>query len=185
MTDDRLQQRLQNKLGVFVQQLKAKLACHQPDQHSIEEIVKMLFEFVTPAALRQAFPAYQREEDFERVRTGFVTLLKECAEYSSNWEETLDEFEGTGQVALMTVHKSKGLEFHTMIFYGLDNQTWWSLTPNRSEELNTFFVAFTRAKQRAFFSRCDARGQAIGWIEQLLSEVGVNTIEGTTILDFT
>lgn len=185
LTDDRLQQRLQNKLGVFVQQLKAKLACHQPDQHSIEEIVKMLFEFVTPAALRQAFPAYQREEDFERVRTGFVTLLKECAEYSSNWEETLDEFEGTGQVALMTVHKSKGLEFHTMIFYGLDNQTWWSLTPNRSEELNTFFVAFTRAKQRAFFSRCDARGQAIGWIEQLLSEVGVNTIEGTTILDFT
>lgn len=184
LTDDRLQQRLQNKLGVFVQHLKAKLACHQPDQHSVEEIVKMLFEFVTPAALRQAFPAYQREDDFKRVKTGFVTLLKECAEHSSNWAEALDEFEGAGQVALMTIHKSKGLEFHTMIFYGLDNKTWWSLTPDRCEELNTFFVAFTRARQRAFFSRCNARGQAISWIEQLLGEVGVNTIDGETILDF-
>ena len=35
----------------------------------------------------------------------------------------------------MTIHKSKGLEFHTMIFYGLDNQTWWSPTPDRMEEL--------------------------------------------------
>ncbi|WP_202035041.1 3'-5' exonuclease [Paraburkholderia tropica] len=31
----------------------------------------------------------------------------------------------------MTIHKSKGLEFHTVIFYGLDNPTWWSLTPDR------------------------------------------------------
>jgi superfamily I DNA/RNA helicase len=96
--------------------------------------------------------------------------------------EALDEFEGIGQVALMTVHKSKGLEFHTMIFYGLDNQTWWSLTPQRGEELNTFFVAFTRAKQRAFFSQCVDRGHAIGWIQQLLAPAGVDTIDGATIL---
>ena len=181
--DERLQQRLQNRLGIFIQQLKEKLVHHKPNQNSAEKIVKMLFEFVTPATLQQAFPAYQRKEDFERVRTGFVTLLKECAEHSSNWKETLDEFEGIGQVALMTVHKSKGLEFHTMIFYGLDNQTWQSLAKNRCEELNTFFVAFTRAKQRAFFSRCDTRGQAIDWIEQLLGEAGVNTIDGTTIVN--
>ncbi|EHV55472.1 uvrD/REP helicase family domain protein [Escherichia coli DEC6B] len=117
--------------------------------------------------------------------SGFVTLLKECAEHSSSWTEALDEFEGIGQVALMTVHKSKGLEFHTMIFYGLDNQTWWSLTPQRGEELNTFFVAFTRAKQRAFFSQCVERGHAIGWIQQLLAPAGVETIDGTTILGTT
>ena len=50
----------------------------------------------------------------------------------------------------MTVHKSKGLEFHTMIFLGLDNQSWWSLKPGSEEELKSFFVAFTRARQRAF-----------------------------------
>ncbi|HGW6112336.1 3'-5' exonuclease [Proteus mirabilis] len=135
--------------------------------------------------MRQSFPAYQRKRDFDRVWNGFVALMKECAEHSSSWTKALDEFEGVDQVALMTVHKSKGLEFHTMIFYGLDNQTWWSLTPQRSEELNTFFVAFTRAKQRAFFSQCVERGRAISWIQQLLAPVGVETIDGTTILDAT
>ena len=85
-------------------------------------------------------------------------------------------FEGVGQIALMTIHKSKGLEFHTMIFYGLDNQTWWSLTPGRMEELNSFFVAFTRAKQRAFFTLCIGRGQPLTWIEDLLAPAGVRRV---------
>ncbi len=78
----------------------------------------------------------------------------------------------------MTIHKSKGLEFHTMIFYGLDNQTWWSLMPNRIEELNSFFVAFTRAKQRAFFTLCTGRGGPVAWIENLLAPGGVHRVAG-------
>lgn len=183
--NDLTQERLLVTLEAFVRQLRAELARRQPDSDSAEAIAELLLEFVSPPALRQSFPAYQRERDFERVWSGFVTLLKECAEHSSSWTEALDEFEGIGQVALMTVHKSKGLEFHTMIFYGLDNQTWWSLTPQRGEELNTFFVAFTRAKQRAFFSQCVERGRAIGWIQQLLAPVGVETVDGTTILGAT
>lgn len=181
--NDLTQERLLEKLEAFVRQLRVELARRQPDPDSAEAIAEMLLEFVGAPALRQSFPAYQRERDLERVWSGFVTLLKECAEHSNSWTEALDEFEGIGQVALMTVHKSKGLEFHTMIFYGLDNQTWWSLTPQRGEELNTFFVAFTRAKQRAFFSQCVQRGRAIGWIGQLLAPAGVETIDGTTIVD--
>jgi hypothetical protein len=30
-----------------------------------------------------------------------------------------------------------------MIFYGLDTQTWWSLRPDRIEELNSFFFICT------------------------------------------
>ena len=180
--NDLTQERLLVKLEVFVRKLRTELARRQPDSDSAEAIAELLLEFVSPAVLQQSFPSYQRERDFERVWSGFVSLLKECAEHSSSWAEALDEFEGIGQVALMTVHKSKGLEFHTMIFYGLDNRTWWSLTPQRDEELNTFFVAFTRAKQRAFFSQCVERGRAIGWIQQLLAPAGVEIIDGTTIL---
>jgi superfamily I DNA/RNA helicase len=136
----------------------------------------MVLEFIGIPLLRQTFPAYHRQRDFDRVWDGFLLLLRECAEQAVTWSETLDEFEGLGQIALMTVHKSKGLEFHTMIFYGLDNQTWWSLTPNRIEELNSFFVAFTRAKQRAFFTLCTERGQPVIWIENLLAPAGVRRV---------
>ncbi|MFV1468367.1 ATP-dependent helicase [Idiomarina sp. HB] len=181
--NDISQERLLFKLEAFVRQLRVEVARRQPTPDSAEAIAGMLLEFIGSATLRQSYPAYQRERDFERVWSGFVILLKECAEHSSSWTEALNEFEGIGQVALMTVHKSKGLEFHTMIFYGLDNQTWWSLMPHRGEELNTFFVAFTRAKQRAFFSQCVERGNSIGWIQQLLAPAGVETIDGTTIVD--
>ena len=181
-SDERTQRRLQDKLAHFVGQLKGELRQHPPDARSAEDISKKLFEFITPSILQQAIPAYRREADFERVRTGFVTFLEECAEQSSSWKHALDEFEGLDQVALMTIHKSKGLEFHTMIFYGLDSETWWRLAREKPEELNAFFVALTRARQRAFFSRCTARGQAIDWIEQILGEAGVPTIDGTTIV---
>ena len=103
-----------------------------------------------------------------------MLLLRESLEYAETWSEALDEFEGLGQIVLMTIHKSKGLEFHTMIFSGLDNQTWWSLTPDSMEELKSFFVAFTRAKQRAFFTVCTDRGQPLVWIEDLLDPAGVH-----------
>ncbi len=86
----------------------------------------------------------------------------------TNWSDALDRFEGKGQVALMTIHKSKGMEFHTMVFFGLDDRSWWSLTPTDGEELNSFFVALTRAEQRAFFTFCTERGGPIEWLEHLL-----------------
>jgi superfamily I DNA/RNA helicase len=132
--------------------------------------------------LRQAFPAYQRQQDFDRVWDGFVKLLGESLDQADTWPKALDEFEGVGQIALMTIHKAKGLEFHTMIFYGLDDQSWWSLTPARMEELNSFFVAFTRAKQRAFFTLCTERGQPVTWIENLLAPAGMRRIDGNALL---
>ena len=182
-SDERTQGRLQEKLAHFVGQLRVELRQHPPAAHSAEDISKNLFQFISPSTLQQGIPSYQRKADFERVRASFVMFLKECAEYGSDWSQTLDEFEGLDQVPLMTVHKSKGLEFHTMIFYGLDNKTWWSLRPDKHEELNAFFVAFTRAKQRAFFSRCDERGSAISWIEDILHASGVETIDGASILN--
>ncbi len=132
----------------------------------------MVLDFVGQQIMRQAFPSYQRNSDFDRVWNGFKLLLQESLQKAETWSDAIDAFEGIGQIALMTIHKSKGLEFHTIVFYGLDNQTWWSLTPNRAEELNSFFVALTRAKQRAFFTLCTERGQRIAWIENLLAPAG-------------
>lgn len=126
--------------------------------------------------LRRTFPSYQRQSDFDRVWNGFKLLLQESLQHAKNWPGALDEFEGFGQIALMTIHKSKGLEFHTVIFFGLDNQSWWSLTPNRLEDLNSFFVAFTRAKQRAYFTLCTERGQPIAWLERILIPGGVQRV---------
>jgi hypothetical protein len=73
-------------------------------------------------------------------RRGFKGLLTECAEGAESWTQVLDCFEGLGRVALMMIHQSKNLEFHTMIFYGLDSETWWSLRPDKIENLLPDFL---------------------------------------------
>lgn len=149
----------------------------QPDMPNCERIFDVAMNCLDERSLRNAVPSYARDLDYNRIKTGFMALLQESVEGSQNWAEALDRFEGIGQVPLMTVHKSKGLEFHTMIFLGLDGQSWWSLKPN-TDEMKSFFVAFTRAMQRAFFTRCDARGRSIAWLEAILEPAGVATLEG-------
>ena len=181
--DDEINQsKLQNRLQSLVRDLRQFMVRFSPDRRNAVRAAQMILDFITEDLIRQAIQAYKRKPDFDRVWDGFTALLGNSADGAETWSKTLDEFLGLGQVPLMTIHKSKGLEFDTMIFYGLDNQTWWSLTPNRPEELNNFFVAFTRAKQRAFFSVCQERGEHVIWIENLLEPVDVRRINGATLI---
>ena len=176
--DETGQQRLQDCLETFVRDLRAEMRAAEPDAVSACAMAQRALDFVGKDVLRRSVAAYQRDADFERVWNGFCVLLAESTDGAVDWTAALDQFEGLGQVALMTIHKSKGLEFHTMIFYGLDSQTWWSLAPDRPEELNSFFVAFTRAKQRAFFMFSAERGNPVTWIEELLAPADLHRIEG-------
>ena len=176
--DETRQQQLQDRLENFVRDIRVRMRVTEPDAVSARAMAQLTLDFVGKDVLRRAVAAYQRDADFERVWSGFCVLLAESADGAVDWTAALDQFEGVGQVALMTIHKSKGLEFHTMIFYGLDSQTWWSLAPNRPEELNSFFVAFTRAKQRAFFTFSAERGGPVAWIEALLAPADLHRIKG-------
>ena len=176
--NDAALQRLEQRLESFVREMRPWMRGENPSEDAIEATACAALAFVQEEKVRQTFPQYRRQFDFDRAWGGFVTLLKDCATIAGKWTVVLDEFEGIGQVTLMTIHRSKGLEFHTMIFYGLDNQTWWSLKPQRREELNSFFVAFTRARQRAFFTLCDERGQSVAWLERLLRPAGVKRVKG-------
>lgn len=171
--DEIKQQRIQERLQQYASRMRRLLKRLVPVPESAENAAQKALDFIREDRLRQAFPSYQRQPDFDRVWNGFKMLLRESLQTAYTWSDALDRFEGRGQIPLMTIHKSKGLEFHTIVFYGLDNKTWWSLTPDRAEELNSFFVAFTRAKQRAFFTLCTGRGNPIDWLENILLPAGV------------
>ncbi|WP_246754939.1 3'-5' exonuclease [Rhizobium lusitanum] len=51
---------------------------------------------------------------------------------------------GVLAIPLMTIHKSKELEYHSVIFVGLDDGAWWSFSDDQIEATAGFFVAFTR-----------------------------------------
>lgn len=168
--DDSAQRRLTSRLTSIVQELRDVMSAFPLEASEVRLLVTNLIGKIGESGLRNASPSYRRDADFARVLDGFVALLVESVNSAESWSDALDRFEGLNQVALMTIHKSKGLEFHTIIFFGLDNRSWRSLRPDADEELNAFFVAFTRAAQRVFFTYCEGRGGRIAWLEELLGD---------------
>lgn len=75
----------------------------------------------------------------------------------STWMAALDDLVGLHAVPVMTIHKSKGLEYHTVIFLGLEDSAFWAFASQEHEDTCAFFVAFSRAKMRVLFTFCSQR----------------------------
>lgn len=169
--DDEIeQQRLSQELNNFIQKTKPKLSQKEITAKTAKGIVAKILAFIGEKNIKQAVPAYQADEEYARALEGLNLLLEESLAAANNWLEVLDKFMGKNQVQLLTIHKSKGLEYHTVFVLGLDDNSWWSLknTARNKEELNTLFVAVTRAQQRLYFLLSEEKGKAIPWVKHLL-----------------
>lgn len=157
--------------------LRAKMVA-LPDVVTAEQLVDQIFDFLDLKAVACAFPEYGIGDVLAITVEAFRLHLSACASVASTWSECLDSFEGVAQVPLMTVHKSKGLEYDTILFVGLDDKTWWSHTSGNPEGLATLFVGLSRAKQRVIFTFCRSRGgrRGVADLYQLLADAGVPEI---------
>lgn len=142
-------------------------------------IVDDVLDFVGRERLIAAHPAYAQGGWFEKVVEAAAVHLHGSSTDAADWTEALDTYEGLHAIPLMTIHKSKGLEYHTVIFVGLDDGAWWSFAGDQVEATAGFFVAFTRAKQRVVFTYCAKRGARtkIATLYGLLSKADVQTVQ--------
>lgn len=165
--------RVETALTSFRRSLRAEFKI-APFKADSEKIVRQVFDLLDLKAVARSIPQYSVGDQLEITSEAIILHLAACAKHAGKWSECLDSFEGIGQVPLMTVHKSKGLEYDTVIFLGLDDNSWWSHTPSNPEGCSTFFVALSRAKQRAVFTYCRSRDRRkVADLYQLLTEAGV------------
>ena len=150
-----------------------------PTETNAHLISNKIVDFLGLKEFARSYVQYSTGDLLEIMVEAFCEYLAESAKNAISWEACVDLFEGVDQIPLMTVHKSKGLEYDTIVFLGLDDQTWWSHTPGNAEGLATFFVALSRAKQRAIFTFCSERGGRVKVDElfQLLTSAGVPEID--------
>ena len=170
--DDEIeQQRVSQELSSFIQTTKPQVNQKEITAKNSKGLVAKTLAFIGEKNIKQAVPAYQKDAEYTRVLEGLNLLLEESLANAKSWLEVLDKFMGKNQVQLLTIHKSKGLEYHTVFVLGLDDNSWWSLknTARNKEELNTLFVAVTRAQQRLYFLLSEEKGKAIPWVKQVLA----------------
>ncbi len=143
-----------------------------------EAAVTTILDFVGRQSLLTASPAYRHGDWMEKIIEAATQHLEASCKSAKDWNQALDAYEGVHAVPLMTIHKSKGLEYHSVIFVGLDDGAWFAFKTQTKEETCGFFVAFSRAKQRVVFSYCSMRAQraAVAPLYTLLKSAGVQTI---------
>lgn len=173
-SDSARTKRVQMELSGFIGALNRKMADWSVSSSSATRLLKEALDFLDLQSVRECYPQYSSGDDLENIVDAISLHLEELAGRNGSWELLWDDFEGVGQIPLMTVHKSKGMEFNTVIFLGLDDTQWWSHKQGDHESLATFFVAFSRAKQRAFFTyRVDKPRQKVADLFDLMASANV------------
>lgn len=156
----------------------ASVVTEEEISHLLDEVEK----FLGISRLKSLGAQYQQGDFFDRIRNATRSFLKECAANSASWQSTLARYRGDSQVPLLTITKSKGLEYDVVVLLGLDDNDWWSFQRNPDEGHSTFFVAASRARERLFMTLCKHQRTAkISEIYKLLQDAGVQAITSDNV----
>lgn len=152
---------------------------------SVDTVPTALIQEVGEESLRVVYPQYRRG-------TFLADTAKKLGEYlnknaADGIAASVSELIGNDIVPAMTVHKSKGLEFDTVVFLGLEDSQLWNFANQSDEEVRGFFVAFSRASHRVVFTFSDLRDGRFGRTQQakvkikdlysILQSAGVQTLD--------
>jgi superfamily I DNA/RNA helicase len=174
--------RIREQLAEFHDQLLQTMRQRVPNEEDeLRSILQEILDFVGKSRIQGSYSAYRRERDFHYWFGELVDHLLPVLRKHDDWTDALDEFEGVNVTPVMTIHKSKGLEYHTVFFLAFEDSTWWTMTGDTekdqsSESMRAFFVAFSRAEQRVIFTRCSGRSEweDVDWLYDNLRQAGAN-----------
>lgn len=170
--------RLEDLARSIIENIK-ELTSDPPADTGMGTLIDSVVELLGKEPLQRTFRQYEDDRYFRMLQGALTELLTEYALTVTDWPGLIDAVEGKGQVRLMTIHKSKGLEYHTVIFVGLHQNAFWGYRNNQAEETNNFFVALSRARERVYFTRSVQSGsidQIRGLIE-LLERANIPHVE--------
>lgn len=175
--DEVAQARLAQELDAYVSRLRVAHPSPPRSKAASRSIVDDILGFIGRERVIAVHPAYGQGDWLEKVLDSAAEHLRASSVGDTEWMSALDAYEGIHAIPLMTIHKSKGLEYHSVIFVGLDDGAWWSFSNDQIEATAGFFVAFTRAKQRVVFTYCAQRGTRtkIATLYKLLRKAGVKS----------
>lgn len=132
---------------------------------NIQEVISYIVENIGIENIKSKHKQYARGMYLNDMITTFAQDIQDKIDSSFELSEALNSFFGKNTIPAMTIHKSKGLEFKTVIFLGLEDAEWWNFRRQQDEEKRSFFVAFSRAIQEVIFTYSDSRMSNRGRIQ--------------------
>jgi len=174
--DETSQQQLDEDLSTFTAALRRWLGDNDISNTDPNDVVQRAAAIATEAQLRAFVAARHRGEDADELLASLAERLARVLPHANSWIQAFLDIDAEDAVSLMTVHRSKGLEYHTVFFVGLDDEQWWAHDRDREGSTAAFFVGLSRAAYRLVFT-CTAidaaRNGKISELYDLLDAAGV------------
>lgn len=99
-------------------------------------------------------PDYEAQVRLKEVIQDTKKRIEELLKLEPDLPKALARFSDDQAVRILTIHKSKGLEFNSVIILGVEDQTFWG---KADEERCAFFVGVSRAKLRLVMTVSERR----------------------------
>ena len=128
------------------------------DKAQWHDTLSLIIGFFNIERIKAKFPIYKQGTYFDDLIRKFEDLFfVEYVATCGDWNIAIENFCGNHSIPIMTIHKSKGLEYSAVYFVGLEDSAFWNFRNQPDEDRCTFFVALSRAKESVTFTFCKRR----------------------------
>lgn len=161
--DEEQEYRARHRWARFVEEIRSAIAAGtiaKGDRAGLQSIVDQLFALVGRDAVVAMSSDYGQANRLDELVQSAIDRLHVVLSNEPDIGLALSAFSADRAVRVMSIHKSKGLEFDTVIVMGVEAQTFWS---NPVDERSAYFVAISRAKERLILSVAAHRERPEGW----------------------
>jgi DNA helicase-2/ATP-dependent DNA helicase PcrA len=155
-TPDSLLHDVENRFNIYLESIRPKLKAATTKEDFID-LTNGILQYFDPALLQGLYKQYNKMY-LDLLTKQFIDLVWKEYSLCKDWMLSIERFKGTYSIPIMTIHKSKGLEYNTIFLIGLEDSAFFGYRYNPNEELCTFFVAVSRAIKRLYMTTCKIRG---------------------------
>lgn len=160
--DQENEYRARSRWNRFIAAVKQRLSADEADLADIDDlrtIVGELLDIVGRDVLVSLSSEYEQGDYLQQQVDATINRTHSLLAEGDDSTTALASFSGDRAVRIMSIHKSKGLEYDTVVVLGVESQTFWG---EMDAERSVFFVGISRAKRRLYLTVCEEREQPDG-----------------------
>lgn len=132
-------------------------------ENTLASVVKTIKRFCDKITLENLISLSSEYENVKRLRqiiSDFLKQLKALFQEHQSLSVVLRVLTNDNAIRIMTIHKSKGLEFEKVIILAVEEESFWG---KRLDELCVFFVGCSRAKKHLILTNASTRQRPEGY----------------------
>ena len=161
-TDELSLAKYYNEIDNIINDIISLISSPIPNEDSMLSIINCMIEKIGAKRIVSNFSTYNGKSDLAIIVKKFSKLLyREYFQSKGSWINIVSNFKGENSIPIMTIHKSKGLEYEAVYFLGLEDSAFWNFNKQPEEDKSAFFVALSRAKCHLIFTYCSSRNNKL------------------------